>query len=161
MPKNPEKSENLSFSLKPNEVSLSFIISFQIDAFVLSTPYHFLETFQYLELSKLHLVMDKGFYSLKNVEELLTVRDRFTLAVPIQVKWVQDAIDKTRDAIHGPDGYRKLDDEILYVHTRLYPWGKDRRRCYLHLYHNAHAAADNFDGFTEELLTYKEELETG
>jgi hypothetical protein len=41
------------------------------------------------------------------------------------------------------------------------PWGKDRRRCYLHLYYNAHAAADNFDGFTEELLTYKKELETG
>ena len=37
LPKNPEKSENLSFSLEPNEVSLSFIISFQIDAFVLCT----------------------------------------------------------------------------------------------------------------------------
>lgn len=41
--------------------------------------------------------------------------------------------------------FKKLDiknlhyvlDEVLYVHSRLYPWGDDRRRCCLHLYYNA------------------------
>jgi hypothetical protein len=126
-----------------------------------STLHNFLETFRYLELPKLHLVMDRGFYSQKNVDELLAARDKFTLAVPSRVKWVQKAIDETRDAMHGPEGYRKVDGEIIYVHTMLHPWGKGRRRCYLHLYCNAYAAADYFDGFTEELLIYKEELESG
>lgn len=126
-----------------------------------STLRRLLKTFSYLELSKLHLVMDKGFYSQKNVDELLTARDKFTLAVPTRLKWVQQIIDEIRDTIQDPEGYRKLDGEILYVHTKLYPWGKERRRCYVHLYYNAHTAAATIDGFTEELLTYKEELEGG
>ncbi|NSW90421.1 MAG: hypothetical protein HPY74_07050 [Firmicutes bacterium] len=109
----------------------------------------------------MHLIPDKGFYSKKNVDELLAARDKFTIAVSIRNKWVQEVIDEIRDDIYGPDGYRKLDGEILYVYTRLHWWGKENRRCYLHLYYNAHLAAESFDGFTEELLNYKEELETG
>lgn len=126
-----------------------------------STLHHLLRTFSYLELPKLHLVMDRGFYSQKNVDELLAARDKFTLAAPNRLKWVQQIIDETRDTIQDPEGYRKLDGEIIYVHTKLYPWGNERRRCYVHLYYNALAAATAIDSFTEELLTYKEELESG
>jgi len=126
-----------------------------------STLHNFLETFRFLNLPKLHVVMDRGFYSKKNVEALLEARDKFTLSVPNRIKWVQKSIDKVHGSIQGPEGYRKLDDEILYVHTKLFPWGKKRRRSYLHLYYNAHAAADEVDGFTKELLTYKDELESG
>lgn len=126
-----------------------------------STLRNFLETFRFLNLPKVHVVMDKGFYSRKNVEALLKARDKFTLAVANRVKWVQKNIDKVRGSIQGPEGYRKIDDEILYVHSELLPWGKDHRRCYMHLYYNAHAAADVADGFTKELLDYKDELESG
>jgi len=105
--------------------------------------------------------MDKGFYSKKNVDELLTSRDKFVLSVPLNNKWVQHVIDDIHEVIHGPAGYRKLDDETLYVHTRLYPWGKENRRCYLHLYYNAYARAVAVDRFNAELVKYKEELESG
>lgn len=126
-----------------------------------STLHNFLEAFRFLNLPTVHVVMDKGFYSQKNVEALLKAKYKFTLAVSNRVKWVQKRIDMVRGSIHGPDGYRKLDDEILYVHSGLLPWGQDRRRSYLHLYYNAHAAADVVDGFTEELLDYRDELESG
>lgn len=74
---------------------------------------------------------------------------------------MQNAIDDIHNTIHGPEGYRKLDDEILYVHSRLLPWGKDNRRCYLHLYYNASQRANAVDRFNEELVSYKEELESG
>lgn len=83
------------------------------------------------------------------------------MSVPLNNKWVQQAVDDIYESIHGPEGYQKLDDEILYVHSRLYPWGESNRRCYLHLYYNAHARAHAVDQFTEELLGYKEELESG
>ncbi len=102
-----------------------------------------------------------GFYSKKNVDELLSARDQFLLSVPLNNKWVQNAIDDIYETIHGPEGYQKLDDEILYVHSRLYPWGENKRRCYLHLYFNAHARAAAIDHFTEELVGYKKELESG
>ncbi len=123
------------------------------------TLHNILKTFNYLGTSKLHLVLDKGFYSQTNVDELFKARNKFTIAVPMR-KWIQQIIDEVKDTIQDPENYRKLDGEVLYVHTKLYPWSKERRRCYVHLYYNAHTAAAATDGFTEELLSYKEELET-
>lgn len=126
-----------------------------------TTLHNLLKTFKALETKTLHYVMDKGFYSKKNVDELLACRDKFILSVPLNNKWLQHAIDDIHEVIHGPEGYQKLDDEILYVHSRLYPWGNDNRRCYLHLYYNAQSRANAVDRFSEELIGYKEELESG
>ena len=126
-----------------------------------STLRNLVQTFKALEVARLHYVMDKGFYSRKNVDALVKNRDRFTLSVPLRNKWLLQAIDDIIETIHGPDGYRKLDDEVLYVHSRLYPWGKENRRCYLHLYYNATNRAKDVDKFNEELLQYKGEIESG
>jgi hypothetical protein len=80
---------------------------------------------------------------------------------PGRPTWVRAAIDEVRESIQNPDGYRKINGDVLYVHSRLYPWGESRKRCYLHIYYNAHAAATVADGFTEELRGCKEELEKG
>lgn len=125
-----------------------------------TTLHNLLKTFKALEMKKLYYVMDKGFYSKKNMDELLAVRDKFIIAVPLNNKWLHNAIDAIYDTIYGPIGYRNIDNETLYVHSSLYPWGKDRRRCYLHLYYNAHIRAEAIDKFNEELVGYKEELES-
>jgi transposase len=125
-----------------------------------TTLHNLLATFKALEARPVHYVMDKGFYSKKNVDELLAARDRFTLSIPLNNKWLQHAIDDIHETVHGPQGYRKIDNEILYVHSRLYPWGKNNRRCYLHLYYNAYTRAVSIDRFNEELVGYKKELES-
>ena len=119
-----------------------------------------LKTFKALEAKPIHYVMDKGFYSKGDINELLSSRNRFILSVPLNNTWVQHAIDDIHGVIHGPQGYRKFDNEILYVHSRLYPWGENNRRCYLHLYYNAHSRASAVDRFNEKLMGYKEELES-
>ena len=86
-------------------------------------------------------------------------RQNFTIAAPSRLKWVREEIDRFRDEMHGPQGYRRIGDESLYVHTRMMYWGESRRRCYVHLYFNARSAASDFDEFTLELLKYREELE--
>jgi transposase len=125
-----------------------------------TTLHNLLKTFKALEMKTLSYVMDKGFYSKKNVDDLFTAKNKFLLSVPLNNKWLQHAINDIGDTIHGPAGYQKLDDEFLYVHTRLYPWGDKRNRCYLHLFYNARARADSIDRFNEELCKYKEELES-
>jgi transposase len=117
--------------------------------------------FDKLEYPKLRLVMDKGFYSNVNVNDLLTQRYNFILGVPSHLKWVREKIDLFRDKMYGPQGYKKVDDEIIYTHTHMDYWEPAHRRYYLHLYFNAHAAAEQYDDFTETLLHYKEELESG
>ena len=125
------------------------------------TVHNLLATFNKLDIKNLHYVLDKGFYSKKNVDELLKRNDHFTLSVPFNKLWVQKAIDEIYDTIQGPEHYRMIDDEVLYVHSQLYPWGEDHRRCYLHLYYNAEMRAHAIDRFNRELIAYKEELESG
>ena len=125
-----------------------------------STLHTLLKNFKALEVKSLHYIMDKGFYSKKNVDELVASKSKFLVSVPLNNKWVQHAIDDIHQSIHGPDGYRKLDGEVLYVHSRLHPWEQSNRRCYLHLYYNARARAKAVDQFNEELMGYKQELES-
>lgn len=112
-------------------------------------------------LLKTFKFMDKGFYSKKNVDSLIAMRQKFTVSVPMNNKWVQLAIDDIYQDIHSPQGYQRIDNETLYVNSRLYPWGPENRRCYLHLYYNAYARAVAVDRFSEELIGYKAELESG
>ena len=125
------------------------------------TMHNLLETFKRLEVKNLHYVLDRGFYSKKNVDELLERRDHFTLSVPLHNRWVRDAIDEIIDTVQGPEGYRMVDDETLYVHSRLYPWGEERRRCYLHLYYNDLIRSEAVNRFNRQLLDCKDELESG
>lgn len=126
-----------------------------------TTLYNLTKTFKAMNVSSLNYVMDKGFYSKKNIDNLLTSRHKFTIAVPLNNKWVQHAIDEIHQDIHGPQGYQRIDNETLYIHSRLYPWGIENRRCYLHLYYNAYARAVAVDQFNEELIGYKTELTSG
>lgn len=51
-----------------------------------STLHNLVLTFKALEVKLLNYVMDKGFYSRKNVDVLVKNRDRFTLSVPLSNK---------------------------------------------------------------------------
>ena len=122
-----------------------------------ATLHNLVKTFKFLEIKPFNYIMDKGFYSKKNIDELLAARNKFTTAIPMNNKWIQRYVDDIHDKIHGHHGYRKLDNEIMYVHSRLYPWGKANRRCYLHLYYNPQMRAIAVDQFNEELISYKVE----
>ena len=92
---------------------------------------------------------------------MLASKDKFLLSVPLNNKWLQRAIDDIYTIIHGPEGYQKIDEQTLYVQSRLHPWEKQNRRCYLHFYYNARFRADAVDQFNAELVQYKKELESG
>lgn len=126
-----------------------------------STLGNLIKTFKALNIGKLSYVMDKGFYSKKNIDGLFAARSKFLVSVPLNNKWLLVAIDKIYESIHGPKGYRKIADEVIYTNSIFYPWGDNKHRCYLHLYYNARARAEAIDKFNGELLEYKHELETG
>jgi len=107
----------------------------------------------------MHFVMDRGFYSQTNVEELLEQRYHFTMAVPTTRKWVEAILDQHVDSILSPTNYLRINDkEALYVASTLHKWGEKRRRTYLHVYYNAARAAEEVDQFTRRLLQCRQEL---
>ncbi len=124
-----------------------------------STLKKFNATLKFLKLFHIHMIMDRGFYSKSNIDELFKHRHKFTMGCPIHRKWIQNIIDEYYEEIEMPDNYRKIEEEPLYVKTKLYSWGENKKRMYVHIYYNSYAAASAFDKFTEQLLSWKEELE--
>jgi transposase len=88
-------------------------------------------------------------------------REKFTIAVPARLKWVQEIIDDVDYDIQNPEHYRDFDGEVLYTCTKLHYWGKNHHQGYAHVYYNSHIAAEAADKFNRELLEYKKELESG
>jgi hypothetical protein len=118
-----------------------------------------INTLDFLGKAKLHLVLDRGFYSKANVETLLNKRYHFALMVPTGRVWVRNIIDQYYETIKSPAHYRQTgDNEVLYMISHLHLWGQ--RRCYAHLYYNASRAAEDFDNLNRRLVRCKEELVT-
>lgn len=123
------------------------------------TVRHLLDQLDKLEYPKLHLVMDRGFYSQKNIDALAEGGHNFTIGLPTHQKWVMDEIDQARSKIDGPECLHFVGKQAIYAHTRLKSWGDTGRRCYIHLFYDDQKYADDRVAFNTALLTYKDELE--
>jgi transposase len=120
---------------------------------------HTIDTLDFLGKTKLHFVLDRGFYSETNVDALLNKRYHFALMVPTGRVWVRDIIDQYYETIMSPQHYRQTsEDEVLYMTSHLHQ--REGRRCYAHLYYNATKAAEDFDKLNKRLILCKRELET-
>lgn len=120
-----------------------------------------LKTINALSSKPLSYVMDKGFYSKSNIDNLLASNSKFIISVPLNNKWLQHAIDDIYTKAEDINYYQRMDQDVLFIHTRLYPWGDKKRRCYLHLYYNAVTRANAVIKLHADLIRYKEELESG
>jgi transposase len=121
-----------------------------------------IKSLEFLGIPSMHFVLDRGFYSKANIDELYKHNHKFTIAVPAGRKWVEQVMDEHIESIASPGKYLSLSkDEALYADTTLYQWGENNHRLYVHVYYNAEQAAENYDSFTRKLITLKEELESG
>ena len=119
-----------------------------------STLKNTLDQFDKLDYGTLHLVMDRGLYSKKNIDALCEARQHFTIGVPSHLRLVRDLIDKHRDDIDGFKGYRVFEGEAVYSQSFLQSWGEQRRRCYLHIYFNGQQQQEDrlrFDQYVTDL----------
>ena len=117
--------------------------------------------FEKLGFAKFHLVMDRGFCSAENVKAMCKAGYAFTIGLPSSLNLVKKTVDEVGETMQEPEGYRNVEGEVLYVHTKTLPAGEYGKRCRLHLYCNSHRAAIARDTFIEDLLRWKEELESG
>lgn len=116
----------------------------------------------FIGATDMHLILDRGFYSIDNIDELYKRRHKFTIALPAGRKWFEKYLDKHFENITSPKNYLIVGkDEALYVTTELHKWGKNKHRAYLHIFYNAERAAIEFDRFTRKLISYKKEFLSG
>ena len=120
---------------------------------------------------KIKLVMDRGFYSEANINELYKSHLKFLIAAKVSLKFVKTELDKIRDSIRTWPRYSQKYDLYAYSTTINWAYSQDRpykgdtltgeRRMYLHLYFNSEKAMEDERNLNNLLCTLQGELESG
>lgn len=125
----------------------------------------------HLELGKVKLVMDRGFYSAENINALYRNHLKFLMSTKVSLKFVQQELDKVRGSIRTRANYNSVYQ--LYVHTTPTEWEYsqerpykgdvilDKRRMYLHIYFNGEKALEHENRFNVMLDQLETELLSG
>jgi transposase len=117
------------------------------------------------------LVMDRGFYSEANINELYRNHLKFLIAAKVSLSLVKSELDKVRDSIREWSNYSQKYDlyscstKIDWAYSQQRPYKgdtlKEKRRMYLHLYFNSEKALEDEKSFNIMLGSLKRELESG
>ena len=129
---------------------------------------HLLADMKQLDFKKLKLVMDRGFYSKENINELFEKHLKFLISARISLSFIQSNLKDIYDDFCTYDCY--LSEYELYTRTVSTTWEykkerpykkdiiKKEKRIYLHYYYNIEKAAEDKKVFDNKLIEYKNEL---
>jgi transposase len=124
-----------------------------------------------LGYKKIKVVLDRGFFSASNVNELYKHHMKFLIAGKLSLKLVRTHVDSVRETmrnwVHYDQTYQLyaycLPITWNYVQDRPYKGDTIRadRRMYLHLYFSPDLALENEKAFNNRLAQLQEELVSG
>ena len=135
------------------------------------TVKHLLSDIDFLSSSSVKLVMDRGFYSEANINNLFQNHLKFLMAAQLRLKYIQVELDKVRSMLHSWTNYNPSYD--LYATSVTITWNynqerpykgdtiKGKRRMYLHLYYDQERASEEERRQNLLLSTLQEELKSG
>ena len=115
----------------------------------------------FLKLDKLKLVMDRGFYSENNINDLMKHHHKFLIGVKMSLKFVSRILDRERDDFVTRFNYNS--ELKLYIKSFTEEWDyteekprsgvtvNGKRRIYLHVYYNDQKATDDKNRFNTML----------
>jgi transposase len=103
------------------------------------------------------LVLDRGFFSIGNVELLLEDQTDFIIAVPERYQAVEKVISSMIKEIEKPRYLKKFNGEILFVKEAEINLGSKRLKVFC--YYNPARAQQERDNFYKRLFNIKEQVE--
>jgi len=130
-----------------------------------------LKGIEYLDLGKIKFVMDRGFYSAKNVNELYKGHHKFVIGAKISLKFIQDALKPDRADFDRRENYSS--ETGLFIKSYMMDWPYEdvkvrsgevinkSRRVYVHIYYNDQMATDEKLRFNKMLDSLEEEIMSG
>lgn len=135
------------------------------------TVKNLLADIDFFGFDKIKMVMDRGFYSEGNINDLYQNHLKFLIAAKTSLQFVKTELDKVRDSIRTWTNYSQKYD--LYAYATKIDWDysqdrpykgdtlKGKRRMYLHLYFNGEKALEDEKNFNIMLGSLHVELESG
>ena len=130
-----------------------------------------LKDIDFLELEKLRFVMDRGFYSERNINDMMKRHHKFLIGVKTSLKIVKGRLDTIRDDFATRFHYNS--ELKLYAQTFTEEWNytEDRprsgdsvsakKRVYVHYYYNDQKATDDKIRFNDMLDKLEANLVNG
>jgi transposase len=124
-----------------------------------------------LGYEKIKVVLDRGFFSAANINNLYKQHLKFLIAGKMSLKLVKTHLDTVRDTMRSWTYYNQ--DSQLYAYSLPITWNyvQERpnkgdtinadRRMYLHLYFSPEQALEDERSFNNRLSEWQRELETG
>ena len=125
-----------------------------------------------LGYEKIKVVLDRGFYSAANINDMYKHHMKFLIAARLPLRFVDIHLDPVREKMRSFTHYSKIYG--LYAYSLPITWDyvqdrpykrdtltEDRRRMYLHLYYSPERALEDEKAFISRLSDWREELESG
>jgi transposase len=126
----------------------------------------------YVDIRKIKMVLDRGFYSAKNVNALYRGHHKFIIGAKVSLKLVQELIGPERAGFDSRQNYNSQTELFIMSKAAEWPYEelkprsgtvvKESRRMYVHIYYNDQLATDEkmrfnkmLDGLEEEILSGK------
>lgn len=134
-----------------------------------STVKQLLRDLESMAIKKIKLVLDRGFYSQKNVNDLYAHHYKFLMASKISLKWIKTHIEEIQPSMVTRANYSAA--HRLYMQSVSTTWDysytkprtkesiNEKRRIYLHIYYNDQRATDEKVRFNLYLDRLEEELQ--
>lgn len=136
------------------------------------TIQNLLKDIDFLEMEKLSFVMDRGFFSERNINDFMKHHHKFLIGARCNLKLVRKHLDQVRGESFT-DWKNFHEDVGLYAKTFTTQWDytekkartgevlHSKKRIYLHLYFNPQRCVDEQLSFTHRLMHLQQELQTG
>ena len=125
----------------------------------------------FLELKKIKFIIDRGFFSKENIDDMYINHYKFIAGVRTSLKLVEKGIENVRATIQNWSNF--YPQYNLYASTLPMTWQLSRtrvykgdtvyeeHRAYLHIYFSKDKEAEEIYKFNKHLSTLREELENG
>lgn len=125
------------------------------------TVQHLIRELKSLGFKKVKLVMDRGFFSKENVNNLFKNKIKFLISTKLSLKFIRQNLDPILDEFKSFEFYN--DAYQLYCKTVRTNWIDDKgknKRVYIHYYFNPIRAASEEQAFDSKIYKLREELLT-
>jgi transposase len=112
---------------------------------------------RFLNLSKIKLVMDRGFFSAANVNALYNDHFKFLLGVKMNNKLIPPVFEKAKETIHTFANFDNVHNVYCYSSTEKWEYeqngnvSKIDRRIYVHIYYDGVSAEEERLDFSKSL----------
>jgi transposase len=136
-----------------------------------STVKKLLKDVEFLEIDKLKLVMDRGFYSANNINALYKGHYKFLIAVKAGNAFISEALADAKKTIRDFGNYDELHDLYRYSVSSKWPFVQpgrhgeiavsELRRIYIHVYYNGIRAEEEKRRFVKSLAMAESALVGG